>query len=748
MPKKVETTLNSKWIFAIIMTLICVIICIILLAVLIANLKSSGDAFAQVIGDMQSADFPNEIKNGLMGIIAIIHSETESVRTILANTQLCEINEINTNDWNMNGKDLSNNKYNGFVLFGGQNIHNIHTACSLHNDGRQWFNESSSSIEIQYSGMSAPVVEDSLAYFTDLSGNITCFHIYSCQIIWKKSISSLLGLPDNIIIPTNTPPSIFKNDLGIEGIIFGSIGSRKDILNSDTGQIDIEIAETIECKTIALNRFTGELLFITTVGSGMNRDYFCEQKTSYSIFEDKAISGLDSTNDYFSKGYNGYNYDVTFQGSIHAINLTNGNLIWKTFVLDGPLNGYKGGYSGGGFSGSNPPIISDYRMCYFSNNNLFNYTQDVYDCLYTNLIHDPDLVEIDYSPYHVCEDLALGRGEKINHDSMMGFSVDTGNIIWTSKGINKRNGFGFDARTHGCTNGLLYQEDESCVVKFPGPGFGYNDQPIVFKISNEWRVTAISKGGALYSFNALNGDVRWGQNVAPGSFQSHNGISYNPIIEMIVVTISGTETLSLFPQDSSNYEPLINKIQFHKTLANGTELCDSGLIYGIDPRSGDLIWESLTPFNDYNNCNDYIDHNTGLTTEIFKENLNFTSIDGLPSLPSSVTTQNIVIPSCNSFILTSPLQDKLFSKSFGNPSTITFYGSHLVFIPTLLGSVLILDVQSGHCIRDISCPSGGIYGGIIILHDKILFSCGISGIFTDAYIDSLINGNTLLISTL
>src|SRR6185436_13284651 len=111
--------------------------------------------------------------------------------------------------------------------------------------------------------------------------------------------------------------------------------------------------------TIALNRFTGQLLFNVMVGYGYNRDNLCEQKTSYSIFEDKAISGLDSSNDYFNID------DVTFQGSIHSINTTNGQLIWKTYLLNGPLNGYSGGYSGGGIIGSNPPILEDYRMVFF-----------------------------------------------------------------------------------------------------------------------------------------------------------------------------------------------------------------------------------------------------------------------------------------------------------------------------------------------------------------------------------------------
>lgn len=734
--------LNYKWGIVLILILVFTGVCVILLGVLIANLKSSGDIFASVIGDMQNADFPGEIRNGIMGLISIIHSETGSVRSMLTNTHSCIIEETDIDDWKLNGKDSTNNKFNGFVLFGQQNIHNIHPLCTIQNDGTN--------------GSSIPVIEGSLGYFTD-SGNITCFHIYSCEIIWKKSISTILGYPDNIIIPTFTSPSIFKNYRGIEGIIFGSIGSRKDIINSDTGLIDITTAKTIQCKTIALNRFTGETLFITMVGSGLNRDYFCEQRTAYTIFEDKAFSGLDSSNDYFSRGHNGFNYDVTFQGSVHAINITTGELIWKTFLLNGPLNGYSGGFSGGGVSGSNPPIVSDYRMIFFANNNLFNYTQDVHDCLFTNLIHEPDTVEIDYLPYFLCEDLSLERGESINHDSIIGLSLDTGMILWTSKGINKRNGFGIDSRTNGCKNGLLYQDDEMdnpdeyCVVKFPGPGFGFNDQPIVFNLNNEWRVTGFSKGGVLFSFNALNGDSRWNQNVSPGSDKNHNGIAFNPIIQMIFVTVSGMEPLSLFRPDTLTYDSLVSKNQFHTTLANGTELCNSGLIYGIDSRSGDIIWESLLPYSYDNYCNpsDYINHDTGFTTEVFKELTNFTSIDGNPSLPASVTTQNTVIPTCDSYVLTTTiLSDHQFSKTFGNPTTITFYGSHLLFVPTLLGSVLILDAQNGHCLNDISCPSGGIVSGVVIIHDKILFSCGTSGIFNDPLVDQLLNGNTLLISTL
>jgi len=112
MPKpKPEFPLSYKWGIVLILILVFSGVCVILLGVLIANLKSSGDAFASVIGEMQSADFPTEIRNGIMGLISIIHSETGSVRSMLTNTHSCIIEETNIDDWKLNGKDSSNDKW-------------------------------------------------------------------------------------------------------------------------------------------------------------------------------------------------------------------------------------------------------------------------------------------------------------------------------------------------------------------------------------------------------------------------------------------------------------------------------------------------------------------------------------------------------------------------------------------------------------------------------------------------------------
>jgi hypothetical protein len=62
-----------------------------------------------------------------------------------------------------------------------------------------------------------------------------------------------------------------------------------------------------------------------------------------------------------------------------------------------------------------------------------------------------------------------------------------------------------------------------------------------------------------------------------------------------------------------------------------------------------------------------------------------------------------------------------------------------------MGNVLVLNALDGTCLHDISCPVGGIYGGVTILHDKILFSCGYTGIFSDHDVDMLIKGKHVVV---
>lgn len=377
-------------------------------------------------------------------------------------------------------------------------------------------------------------------------------------------------------------------------------------------------------------------------------------------------------------------------------------------------------------------------MVYFSNKNLYNYTQDVSDCLLDGIgsqtqynIENPALIEV----YHQCLDEALERSELVLFDSVFAINIYNGALIWSSQGIGLRNGFGIDARTQGCINGTSYQgndigggqDGEWCIVNFPGPGYGYSEQPVLYKIFTEWRISVLSLGGTLYSFNALTGDSRWGQVVSTGSTFGSYGIGFNPDLNLLFVTISGTQQLSAFYN-----EPLQD---FTMLLAdNSSILCNSGILMGIDAKSGDIIWQSLIPYSSVDTCL----LNTVSTVEYFKDLLNFTSIDGNPSLSAAMTTNLIVTPSC--LFINSPLQIPIL---FGHPGSSTLYSFHFLFIPLVSGSVLILNAENGMCITDISCQGGGIFNGVTIVNENLLFSCG----GKDSMNNYILNGNQIIVTT-
>lgn len=707
--KKPPSQLSIFWSIVIIITLIFTGVTVILLSVLLANLKASGDAFSAIINDMLSTDYPTEIKNGMLGIASLIGKETSSLRSKLDTINYCKNNEYFEDDWPLEGQNIQNNKDNNFVKMNTFNYNNIYKKCDIE-------------LASQY-GSSTSVISDSLIFFTNPNGYIYCYHLDTCTLIWSQNIAQLLGY-NNIIIAPSAVPSLFTNSLGVEGLIFGAIGDRLNIINTTTGLFEPRVALTIPCITIALNKYNGNLLFTIQVGTGSNRDKLCEQRLSYSILNDLAISGLDSSNDYIS-----YN-TLTFQGSVHGIDINTGLLTWKTFVLDGPLNGYSGGYSGGGIRGSNPPINQDYNLIYFSNKNLFNYTQSVYECLYENIGQSTNTNDY-FLPYHLCLDEAINNGDLLIHDSIFAVNYLTGLIQWSSQRLNQKNGFGIDARTPLCNNGTLYQQDlSSCPVNYPGPGFGYNDQPILHRVSSEWRVTGLSLGGTMYSFNALNGDPRWGQNVAYGSTYGKYGFSFNPELKLFFVTISGTPTIPL-QYNGFNHS-------FVMPLTNGSIIYNSGLIMAIDSLSGDIIWQSVLPYSIIDMCPLITD-----TTELFKQYLNFTTIDGNPSSPGNLTTGSITLQSCKYYQLNIPMnqQDQIYSKLKANPSLSSHYGSYLLYIPTLYGNVLLLNAFNGQCLGDMACDYGGVFNAASIAFNHIVFSCGDKENNTDP---NLINNKTFV----
>jgi hypothetical protein len=377
-------------------------------------------------------------------------------------------------------------------------------------------------------------------------------------------------------------------------------------------------------------------------------------------------------------------------------------------------------------------------MVYFSNKNLYNYTQAVSDCLLEGIgtqtqynIENPEMIDV----YHQCLDEAIERNELVIHDSVFAINIYNGALIWSSQGIGERNGFGIDARTQGCINGTSYQGNDFgggddgmwCIVNFPGPGYGYSNQPVLHQVYTEWRLSALSLGGTLYSFNALNGDPRWGQIVSTGSTFGSYGLGLNPDLNILFITISGTKQLSAFYN-----EPLMD---FTMLLSdNSSIICNSGLLMGIDAKYGDIIWQSLIPYNSVNECL----LNIATTVEYFKDTLNFTSVNGNPASPSWITTNLRTNPTC--LYIDSPLQISIIQ---GNPVSSTLYSYHFLFIPLVSGSVLIINAETGGCITDISCQEGGIFNGITIVNENLLFSCG----GKDLLNNYVLNGNQIIVTT-
>src|SRR6266404_5449685 len=310
-----------------------------------------------------------------------------------------------------------------------------------------------------------PAVDKEHVYFPEWRGKLYSLDRKTGKAVWAKSIAEYTGVADSV---SRVTPVIAGNTL-----IFGT--------QLDSSQQGAQV--------IAVNKNTGDLLWITNVDNHPSAII----TQSAVVSGDRIFVGVSSDEEAFASASN---YPCcSFRGSMLALDLKDGGIVWKTFMVPEGK-----GFSGVAVWGSTPVVDAMRGTVYVGTGNNYTVPQQVLDCFSAG--GTPDQIR-------ACVNSADGSSE--NHfDSVMALDIQTGAIKWSNNVIP------FDAWTVGC----LLPPHINCPQP-AGADFDFGQGPCLFRAtsdngSSRQLLGEGQKSGIYWALDPDTGELVWSTQVGPG----------------------------------------------------------------------------------------------------------------------------------------------------------------------------------------------------------------------------------------
>jgi polyvinyl alcohol dehydrogenase (cytochrome) len=352
----------------------------------------------------------------------------------------------------------------------------------------------------------------------DAAGNQIKINRRTRVQIWSRTIASYTGVTGDSARAT---PAVVGNKL-ILGDQGGRVGAGSRVM--------------------AIDKRTGDLLWVTKVD-----DHPSSLITQSAVaHEGKVYVGVSSGEE--STAIDPNYTCCSFRGSMLALDLNTGAIVWRTFMVPALE-----GFSGGAIWGGSPVIDPKRKSVYVNTGNNYTVPQAILDCASQST---PDTVKS-------CIDAVPGSAD--NHiDAMVSLDLKTGAIRWARSMIP------FDPFTVACVFPLPGNDDNCSDPR--GPDYDFGQGSILYKIGNREFLGAGQKSGQYWAVNPDNGQVLWSTQVGPGG--SLGGLQWG----------SATDGKRIYTAVSNNEGK-------SWTLPNG-QVTTAGLWAALDPATGKILWQT------------------------------------------------------------------------------------------------------------------------------------------------------------
>jgi polyvinyl alcohol dehydrogenase (cytochrome) len=411
--------------------------------------------------------------------------------------------------WPTAGNDLQNTRY--------QKTESKISPSNVGTLASKWVFETGGDVS------ATPAVDGAKVYVPDWAGNLYAIDRKTGALVWSVNISAVTGVPFD---KARATPA-----LAGDKVIIGTQGS---ILIPGGGPGG---------KVLAFNKNTGALVWSTQADN--HPAAIITQ--SATVFNGRVYVGVASLEEGLAAFVPGY--ALSFRGSMLALDLDTGAILWKTYTAPE-------GYTGNAVWGSSPAIDTKRGQIYIATGNNYSVPQSVLDCV-TAAGSDP-----------AAQAACLPADDHV--DSVLALDLETGAIRWATRAIP------YDAWTGSCIFG-----DGSACPDPAGPDYDFGQAPALFTAKDGGKgkprdlVGAGQKSGQYWALDPDTGAVVWVTQAGPGG--TSGGLQWGSAVDGQRIYTANA---------NSNHVPW-----------NGTDT--SGVWSALDPATGQVLWETRPPDGDY-----------------------------------------------------------------------------------------------------------------------------------------------------
>jgi polyvinyl alcohol dehydrogenase (cytochrome) len=467
------------------------------------------------------------------------HYEANNVRTDINGAHDIFVQNPGTfvkqmNDWNekitekTKWTNWGNGLYNTRNAFSEHKINNF----TVQGMGLKW------KVELgERNGVSAtPAVDETGVYFPDWAGQLYRMDKDTGKIIWQVNLTQLL------IQMNQTQPAPYPT-----GILLGS--RTTPILDEEHLYVATQALSYMLC----LRKRDGVLRWATK--TDLNR--FAMLTESGTLYNGILFGGVSSNEEAAAALVPGYEC-CSFVGSAFALNATNGQFLWKTYMTT------LSGFYGMAIWGSSPSIDTLTNTVFYSSGNNYKVPREVEQC------HATRTACLNAGGGPSCGPSCNPPG---NHqDALMALDMYTGSIKWVYSMDP------YDAWTVACIIPGSPSIRDNC-PSVPGGDYDFGQSPMLFTamINGEVRrlMGAGEKSGIFWALDRDSGEIVWSTQVGPGGYLG--GMEWG----------SATDGQRIYVANA-------NSLNHPLTLPNGTTIY-SGSWAALDINTGNILWQTPVP---------------------------------------------------------------------------------------------------------------------------------------------------------
>lgn len=407
-----------------------------------------------------------------------------------------------------------------------------------------------------------PAVDKDYVYFPDSAGFLYKLRRSDGGIEWQRPLTDYSVKPTNF---SRTTPAISGNTL-----IIGDQANRFPFYNN------FDINQAVGAEVMAVDKRTGKKLWTTVVDDHP----FSIITAAATIYNGVVLVGVSSYESAYvayvfppagapegTQGLLPLDYSPTSNGSLVALDLNTGEIIWQRFMTTDD-------FSGASIWGSMPSIDEERGQVFIGTGQNFDMPLDVQMCAQEAFNLHPGNPSAGAEEARDC----MSPYPDNHFDSIVALDIQTGEINWSNRVV------GYDTWHVAC----LFGVDFLCPQP-AGLDKDFGQAPILFSISDKSASGVISKSergkrdvigvgqksGQYWVFDAEDGELVWMTQVSPGGIAG--GIQWGTAYD-----------------GKRLYTSSANSDNIPWTLVDG-RTATGGIWSALDPATGEILWQTADP---------------------------------------------------------------------------------------------------------------------------------------------------------